>query len=250
MANITYEDIKIFIAKIKEIYGGDFPTGIQTYRTIYDMAYLCALGSSNDTIGSIGIGKLNYPKDTYLVTLGGTELMNKEEALGFGEDVLSAFGADNEYNKLGVKKIKECVPDGSKIIIAGYSLGSMVMQQVLTDNYIKKHYKFVAKIGVGCPTIEPYKREKITRINDEADFVRKLSMWEVLFPFTCRRDKQILRDGNYKTTIGGHALSYVDKKNHVWDNVDVLGQEYGLARIVVDFDNMHYYLAKFEEDKK
>jgi hypothetical protein len=251
MSQITTDDIKLFIDKIKEIYGKDFPTGVHLYETIYDAAYLCAITATDKTKGAMGIGLISnmnpeykHPQETYLITLGGTELMNAEESLGIEEDILSAFGRPNIYSKSAINLIKRHIPKNSYIIMYGYSLGSMVMQQILADSYIKKNYHFICCIGIGCPTINPYKRQSIIRINDENDYVRHLSMWEILFPWMCHRDEEICRDGNYKTTIGGHALSYVDKDNKIWSDVDILGKVKGYGSILVNFTAMTYYFIE------
>lgn len=241
MRKVTISDFPVFLSEIMRIYGNGVPTGTHTYGNIRDMAYLCAISAQDPNLGAIGICPLKDGR--WLVTLGGTELMNKSEALGAGEDILSALGMPNTYRSAAIRVIRENIPSGSHVIMAGYSLGSMVMQQALADGQIQRAYAIDAAIGIGCPIVEPHKRQAIVRINDKFDSVRNASLWSALHIGT-GKDKEILRDGGYKTTIGAHALSYV--ASPVWDAVDILGIVNGNNTILVDFSRFAHFMAAAE----
>ena len=59
----------------------------------------------------------------------------------------------------------------------------------------------------------------------------------MLFPRVVRKcDTHIVRDGNYETFIGAHALSYVDSS--IWDNIDALGHIDGNETLIIDMKNV------------
>ena len=238
MGKITLNDIILFISEIRRIYGDGVPTGVHTYDNIRDMAYLCAISAQDTTLGAIGVCPIDDGR--WLMTLGGTELMNSQEALGVKEDISAAFGASNEYLEAVLRVLFRNIPSGAHIVMAGYSLGSMVMQQALADGQIQRAYAIDAAIGIGCPIVEPHKRQAIVRINDKFDSVRNASLWSTLHIGT-GKDTEILRDGGYKTTIGAHALSYV--ASPVWDAVDILGIVNGNNTILVDFSRFAHFMA-------
>lgn len=239
----TIDDGKELVRRIIDIYGKGYPTGVKTYANVRDMAFLCGLCATDGEIGSIGICPLNSPVGLYLLSLGGTELTNKREALGVGEDVLSAFGADNDYCKAVLRVTKENLPEGSEVFICGYSLGSMVLQQVLADADFCSRYIIRHAVGIGCPVINPGIRRPIVRINDVKDTVRMLSKWSVLYRQSSSKfDTELLRDGGYKSVAGGHALSYVESP--VWDDVDVFGTPDGRGMITVDFGKYLHFFAE------
>ncbi|WP_426348893.1 hypothetical protein ACPWSR_14200 [Alloiococcus sp. CFN-8] len=232
------ETINQFLSRIKEIYGAGMPKGVQRFTCIKDMAILCGMVATSAEIGAIGIGNIS-PKN-YLVTLGGTEITNKTEALGVVEDLRSAFGLSNEYLMKSLKAITENIPKRSTIFMYGYSLGGMVMQQVMADKNIKNNYTIKA-VAIGSP-ITAINRQRITIIEDTSDIVPKLSFISVfLKKLLGSYDTHIIRNGGYKTTIGAHALSYVDSP--VWDDVDVFGKVGGQGFVEIDMNNFVNYYA-------
>lgn len=232
--NITKEDIILFIQKIKEVYQSEYDGDEVTLNCIKDATILCGLPSASDEYGAICIGKLKN-KPGYVVALGGTDLINAEENLGIKEDIQSAFNQDNEYKKNAIKAILETIPKGEDIYIYGLSLGGMVLQQVIANIDVKTNYNIKAAVAIGSP-ITDVNRQKIVFIEDESDIVPNLSVKSMLLSMIYRKyDTHIKRDGNYKTFIGAHALSYAD--SDVWNDVDVLGIVNGSNSLIIDLNN-------------
>lgn len=232
--NITMDDLKLFIEKIKKVYKDKYEGDEVVLNCIKDATVLCGLASASDEYGAICIGKLKN-KPGYVVSLGGTDLTNAEENLGIKEDILSAFNQDNEYKKNAVKAILKTVPKGEDIYIYGLSLGGMVLQQVIADINIKVNYNVKAAVAIGSP-ITDINRQKIVFIEDVNDVVPSLSVKSMLLSRMYRRyDTHIKRNGNYKTFIGAHALSYAD--SDVWNDVDVFGIVNGANSLVIDLNN-------------
>ena len=66
--------------------------------------------------------------------------------------------------------------------------------------------------------------------------VPSLSVKSMLLSRIYRRyDTHIKRNGNYKTFIGAHALSYAD--SNVWNDIDVFGIVNGANSLVIDLNN-------------
>ena len=199
--NITMDDLMLFITKIKEVYKDKYDGDEVVLNCIKDATVLCGLASASDEYRAICIGKLKN-KPGYVISLGGTDLINAEENLGIKEDIQSAFNQDNEYKKNAIKSILETIPKGEDIYIYGLSLGGMVLQQVIADIDVKTNYNIKAAVAIGSP-ITDVNRQKIVFIEDESDIVPNLSVKSMLLSMIYRKyDTHIKRDGNHKTFIG------------------------------------------------
>lgn len=237
-SDVTQEDVSLFLERIETVYSEGYKEGTVTLSSIKDAAVLCGLSAATDN-GAICIFEL-VNCDGYLVTLGGTEITNADENVGLKEDILSAFNQSNDYKQNAINAILQNVPSGSNVYIYGYSLGGMVMQQIIADKQIKSNYDIKAAVAIGSP-ITTINRQKIVFIEDENDIVPNLSSKSLLMGRLFRRyDTHVVRDGGYKTTIGAHALSYVD--SNVWNSIDVLGQESG-SILVVDMNSLKTFFA-------
>lgn len=228
---VNKDDVTEFIERVKAAYSDGYAEGEMLLEDIRDAAVLCGLASASDERGSIFIAKLK-DRDGYIVALGGTDITNQEENIGIKEDILSAFNRDNEYKNNVICAIGEYIPIGSDVYIYGYSLGGMVMQQVLADKAIRKNYCVVAAVAIGSPVVN-INRQEIVFIEDTSDVVPYLSAGTVLMrKIFYSKDTHIVRDGGFKTTIGAHALSYVDSP--VWADVDLFGEVCGGETILID----------------
>ena len=229
--NINMDDLMLFITKIKEVYKDKYDGDEVVLNCIKDATVLCGLASASDEYRAICIGKLKN-KPGYVISLGGTDLINAEENLGIKEDIQSAFNQYNEYMKNAIKAILETIPKGEDIYIYGLSLGGMVLQQVIADIDVKTNYNIKAAVAIGSP-ITDVNRQKIVFIEDENDIVPNLSVKSMLLSMIYRKyDTHIKRDGNYKTFIGAHALS--DADSDVWNDVDVFGIVNGSNSLIID----------------
>lgn len=166
--------------------------------------------------------------------------MNSDENLGIKEDILSAFNQSNAYKESGISAILETIPTGSNVYIYGYSLGGLVMQQILADRRIRTAYEIKAAVAIGSP-VTSVARQRIVFIEDVNDLVPTLSAKSLLAGRLFRMyDTHIVRDGGYKTTAGGHALSYVD--SDVWNDIDLFGTTRGRT-LEINIETMRSFAA-------
>ena len=64
------------------------------------------------------------------------------------------------------------------------------------------------------------------------------------------KNKALVKTGNYKTLIGTHVFSYVEKDG-IFKDVDVLGNEFGGYYFEIDKNKITKYPAeKFEQTRK
>lgn len=108
------------------------------------IAEICYQGYNEGVYGPIVVTKGTFvkgtsPKAVYLVTLSGTELV-ENQSTGYWTDIKVGFNQDNAYLKNVVAVIKENIPKGSNLVLAGHSLGGMVAQQVAANSEIKSGY--------------------------------------------------------------------------------------------------------------
>lgn len=235
--DVTADDVELLLERIDVIYSNGYPEGSMTLSCIKDAAWLCGMSSASEN-GAICIFEVSG--GGYLVTLGGTELTNNEENIGIKEDLLSGFNQSNEYKNSVIAAMQATIPEGSDVYIYGYSLGGMVLQQVLADKQIKGHYEFKSAVAIGSP-VTSIARQKIIFIEDVNDLVPHLSGKSFLAGKLFRKyDNHIVRDGGYKTTAGGHALSYVD--SDIWNDIDIFGGMDG-ASLVINMDSLKTFYA-------
>ena len=146
------------------------------------LAALVKEGKNKGDPGPISITKgklvprLGRSKDVYLVTFAGTELVFNQST-DVISDLLSGFNLNNPYYYNAVKVIRENIKPGSKLVLAGTSLGGMVAQQVAANPTIKKEYEVLNTVGFGSPLLSQGFREgTIRRLGDWADPVPYLSI--------------------------------------------------------------------------
>ena len=235
----TEEDFKAFTDTLNKVYGAGYPTGEVTLSCAKDAAVLCGMCSATPEY-SIGIGQLSG-QDGYIVILGGTDLRASDENVGIEEDLLSAMNKKNGYYKSVLREIHNNIPAGSDIYIYGYSLGGMVLQQVIADGSIKNNYHIVNGVAFGSP-MTTLKRSRIVFLEDSSDIVPLLAPRFVIGNELWKKyDTHIVRDGGYKSFIGGHVLSYIDSP--VWNHVDIFGVIGGSGTLTVDMDTYHTFKA-------
>ena len=238
------DELSEYMKKVKELYGTKPEPGIYTAGRISDIARLCVYSANDETIGPIGmvdavLKQNGVETDVKLIFLGGTEFQDGQ-ATGINEDILSAFGKDNEFLKATVKAIEENVEKGTKLVFVGYSLGGMVAQQVINTASIKDNYEILYTTTIGSPLIDPTGREgTVRRMEDVNDSVPKMSLaYFVLSPLY--KADVASEDGGYggKTTsaLYAHTFSYVEYEG--WNKYDVLGIEGGDATLT--YDNRTY----------
>ena len=239
LPRFTQEDLQLFLDALDRVYGDGYPTGEVTLSRASDAAVLCGMCSATPEY-SIGIGQL-ADDDGYIVILGGTDLMATDENVGIREDLLSALNRNNKYYRSVLKEICENIPRGSNLYLYGYSLGGMVLQQAIADEAIKDVYNIVNCVAFGSP-MTTLQRDEIVFLEDSSDVVPYLAPRFVIGNrFWKRYDTHIVRDGGYKSFIGGHALSYVDSP--VWDDVDIFGSVGGDGVLTLDMSTYQTFRA-------
>ena len=256
---ILPSDFKRFGNKMKELYTS-FDITPRTLKTSWDLAYFDSACSGRKIAGPIGVVpvKLNG-EDFTLMILGGTAFV-KGQATGVAEDTLSAFEKQNDYltNIVKVFNSKDengnpVVPKDKPVIVSGISLGGMVAQQLLSREDIMSNFDLRYIICFGSPLLAPEFRTEnttVVRFCDTMDIVPYLGrpemsqfMFKAFFAMNIPvngewgkniitndptsliakldRQEMILKEGNYKSPISAHTLSYVD--GDCWTGYDVLG---------------------------
>ena len=222
-------------------------SNLKTYTMANEIYDITCLGYNEGEKGPIVIHKGTLSKwwsskTVYLVTLSGTELVDNQ-ATGLFTDLLVGFNMNNYYLRNVVSVIRNNIPAGSNLIIAGHSLGGMVAQQVAADDDVKKSYNVLNTVTFGSPLISAGDREGTTkRLGDVSDLVPYLSatgsiskeMWKIV---GLQRE-----NGGYGLNYGeAHTESY--KRSDVWGKYDVTGTKNGGAKLTLDLDSIAYYRA-------
>ena len=213
-----------------------------------ELAALVKMGKNNGNPGPISItqGKMisrtGRSQDIYLVTFSGTELVLNQSTEVI-TDLLSGFNLNNPYYFNAVRVIRENIKAGSKLVLAGTSLGGMVAQQVAANPLIKREYQVLNTVGFGSPLLSQGFREgTIQRLGDWADPVPYLSINTFTAPihslFGLNRESS-----RYKLPIQAHINSYIS--DDPWGKYDATGTLNGGTMLVLDLDSRVFYPAPF-----
>ena len=201
-----------------------------------DMAELVYKGYNKGAQGPISItqGKLYYKnsrnyQDVYVVALSGTEVATEaclNQSTFILTDLFAGFNLDNAYYHNVVQAICQ-LDEGSKLILAGHSLGGMVAQQVASDPTIKAKYDVLYTVTFGSPLLSVGRREgKTVRLGDWTDVVPYLSINTLATPIQTLVGLTRAH-GTYLNPISSHMKSYA--RCNVWKKYDALGNYKGTA---------------------
>lgn len=221
-----------------------------TLNTVSDLAaviYQSAIPDAKRGPYAIIPAKLHTKRgeeDVYIVSLNG---VNKDwvkeygQAMGAETARLAGVNEDNSYfdavrsRMLSFKDI----PEGSKVIFAGHSLGGMVAQQLAADSQITGRFEVRNTIAMGSPEIGNNKQEgQVRRLVDANDPITSASGESAAKgAYGIKDPRQVNRDSKMAAGLGwdAHSRSYLQPK--VWAGVNVLGEEsYGQGPVSITFD--------------
>ncbi|MBC8167855.1 MAG: hypothetical protein H7Y20_18545 [Bryobacteraceae bacterium] len=222
----TFEDSPI------KLYGGvtagnkanEQPERFSASATVCDARDLAAQIFLNyDTGHPIRIVKLRNPdrKDTYLILLSGTEIGNLEQATGVITDARLGTGLSIRYSEELMEAAKGFIPKGSRVILAGHSLGGMVAEKIASDRKWQGMFRTTDVITYGSPQVSgaDVVGTRYTRFWDTGDPIPQLSL------------EAVNRKGNYKLVKGPTGEQLRDNNAHDWyphnpelTTYDALGQ--------------------------
>ena len=176
-------------------------------------------------------------RDVYLVTVRGIDRESKG-ANNFLAYLFLVCNKDCPYYNLVKEAILEYVPEGSAIVIAGHSMGGMVVQRIICDDALTEKYEFLNALTFGSPYVvtDKSKREgELVRFEDADDPAPRFSL--AIFMSPSDYNGAIKRDcGNANNIDVAHNWSYYGSPE--WAAFDVLGTENGSAILTLDLDNL------------
>lgn len=168
----------------------------------------------------------------YFVALHGTEVTSIGEAVDVTSDLQAGFDKDSTYKADIIKDIKEDVPAGSNLVIAGHSLGGMDAQRVAADPEIKDNYNILYVTAIASPLLSYGETEgTVNRLAEKSDAVPYLSHY-TLEDLDLQKSTRSEEHGDDYNITNAHTHSYEDAA--VWGNYDAVGTKGGNAVITID----------------
>ena len=171
-------------------------------------------------------------ENVYFVALRGAGLhMNKaNNAIAC---LYSAFNLESNYYRLARDSVFKYVPEGSKVVFAGHSLGGMIEQQLSCAEEFTSKYELLNTLNMGSPAVMTKNENRegtLVRCVDKQDVIPKLS--PCVFVNLKHYNDCIKIDGGYLgDPNGAHNLSYM--RDDLWGAYDVLGVKDGGAVITL-----------------
>ena len=175
-------------------------------------------------------------RDVYFVTVRSLDRVSKGPNNLLGA-LLLFFNKDCQYFRLTKKAIQEYVPAGSAIVIAGHSMGGMVVQRIICDDALTESYEFLNAVTFGSPCVvtDKAKREgRLVRFEDAGDIIPKFSLARLISPSDY--EDAIKIDCGYSDLDVSHNWSYYGSEE--WYAYDALGVENGSAALKLDMNRM------------
>ncbi len=175
-------------------------------------------------------------RDVYFVTVRSLDRVSKGPNNLLGA-LLLFFNKDCQYFRLTKKAIQEYVPAGSAIVIAGHSMGGMVVQRIICDDALTETYEFLNAVTFGSPCVvtDKTKREgRLVRFEDAGDIIPKVSLARLISPSDYADAIRI--DCGYDDLDVSHNWSYYGAP--AWAPYDALGVENGSAVLKLDLDRL------------
>ena len=136
---------------------------------------------------------------------------------------------NNSYVKTIAKIIKNNIPEGSKLVFVGHSLGGMVIQQAIARREIKDKYEILYTLSIGSPYIltSSTKEGTLRRMVDRLDPVPYLSIPLLANP--CIGGACL--ETSFKAPLV-HFRSY--EEGCCWKKYDALGKKNGKGYLVLN----------------
>ena len=177
------------------------------------------------------------PQEVWFVAVRGIDWLMRGSN-NFFSYLLVSFNVNSNYFNFVKNAVLQYVPEGAKLVLAGHSLGGMIVQQLICAEELTEKYEIVNALTLGSPyvMVDAANREgRLMRMEDKYDTVPKFSIAALFSPADynggIKRDSPYLGDPN-----GAHNNSY--KRMDIWGAFDVLGTENGGAKLVFDRADM------------
>lgn len=198
-------------------------------KTLTNVAQVVKFGMRENgsmTISKATLHRGGEAQEIYLIGLGGAHL-NPFKCNDYVSHVLSIFSFGSSYLFAVMKAAREYIPEGSKIVLVGHSVGGTIAQQFAADIVMKSRYEILDVIACGSPILVLFGREgELHRLADVTDPVPYLSA-ALIFNFFL--DISLENGGYFGTLNNSHAECYL--REDVWGDYDALGVKGGDAYI-------------------
>ncbi|MBQ6066438.1 MAG: hypothetical protein IJK89_06415 [Clostridia bacterium] len=176
-------------------------------------------------------------QEVWFVSLQGIDWLMRG-ANNFFSYLMVSFNISSSYFNFAKNGILQTVPEGSKLVLAGHSLGGMIVQQLICADEITSRYEVINALTLGSPyvMVDAGKREgRLVRLEDRYDTIPRFSIAFLLAP--SEYNGAVKRGSPYfGNANGAHNHSY--RNGDVWGAFDALGAENGSAKLLLDRDAM------------
>ena len=181
--------------------------------------------------------------DIYFVAIHGLEA----SVIGRTDDLLNCLQAgteqESQYLRYLIRYMKETIPKGANVVLAGHSLGGMVAQQANADASVKARYHILYVVTYGSPLLAKGQGEgKVNRLAAEGDAVPYLSV------YTFQDLEAQLKERNAEDTgfsLNTHVNGYRNQK--AWKAYDAVGNKNGNTVLKIDDTTTQYFDAPLFE---
>lgn len=192
------------------------------------------------SVGPAVLTRNGISEDVYLIVMSGTSwtLSHYNNPVAY---LRSTVSMSTSYLRAAKRAALDNIPVGSKVLIAGHSLGGTTAQQLAGDKTMREKFEIINTLACGSPYVAVAKREgTLHRVAYRNDFIPTVSI-NFLFNVTTHVSfENSLRPLDPYHT---HSIGYMDEAP--WVGYDALGVKGGNAVITVDNANAKPYYLEF-----
>ena len=190
----------LFRTSIFESYGEHIPNGAKRYSTVSDVVYLCSMYLQDDSLGPIGIYHLIDGR--WLVTFADCVCLDYDQKQVMRQRLFCCCDRCKLYVECGVRAIRSVIPVGANVVFAGFGIGGITMQIVMSNDNIMSLHGIIRTRG--------------------------------------KNDSIVLRSGGYETPEEAHLLSYVDEKT--WNDLILKDMNAEFDFTLRFSDSLHFFV--------
>ena len=182
------------------------------------------------TIAKTTLHRGDTEEEVYLIAIGGAQL-SLNQMNNYSTFIASALSLPTVCLTMVINAAKATIPEGSKVMLIGHSVGGNIAQQFAAEIGMRKRYEIINTLACGSPVVLTLGREgQLHRLCDLQDPIPQISLATLLNTFLHIGYEW---SGMLFKLQNPHGDSYY--REDVWGGYDCLGVKGGDAYLTCNY---------------